>query len=147
MWRTVEVVSAGVDTTASRWVTRESASAVSRSASSTSLRARSSVIEGAGDGAAVAVLAHERVHVVTVAGVGRHPAGRRVRVRQHAELLELGEVVADRRRGGAEREALGEMPRADRRRAGDVLLDDEAQDLFLTWFERHVEPFVNVLAR
>ena len=44
-----------------------------------------------------------RVHVVAVALVGGHPAGGRVRVGQHAELLELGEVVAHRRGGGAER--------------------------------------------
>ena len=38
MWRSVDVVTAGAETTASSSVTRDSASAVSRSASSISLR-------------------------------------------------------------------------------------------------------------
>jgi len=48
MWRRLEVVTAGADTTARSSVTRESASAVSRNASSISLaaRSRSSMIAG-----------------------------------------------------------------------------------------------------
>ena len=104
MWRTVEVVTAGAETTASSSVTRDSASAVSRSASSISLRARSRSMTTGGDG--LATFAEDDVDVVAIAGVGGHAPRRRVRVREHARVLQVGEVVADGGGRDTEREAL-----------------------------------------
>ena len=138
MCRSVEVVTAGAEITASSSVTRESASAVSRSASSISLRARSRSSEIAG--ARLAPLGDDGVDVVAIAAVGGHPARGRVRVGEHAHVLEVGEVVADRRGGHAEAEVLAEVLRADGRARGDVLLDDGPEDLLLPCRERQPTP-------
>ena len=61
------------------------------------------------------------------ASVGTRPA-RRVRVGQQAVGLELGEDVADGGAGHAEAVALDERLAADRRRGGDVFLDDGPKD-------------------
>ena len=85
---------------------------VTRIASSTSRRTssrRSSAVGGAGGG-------QQPVDVVAVAGVGRHAARRRVRVREQAELLEHRELVADRRGPGGRRP--GPRPAPSSRRAG-----------------------------
>ena len=114
MWRSVDVVTAGAETTASSSVTRDSASAVSRSASSISLRGAVALEEDAPAAASRRSL-DDDVDVVPVAGVGGHPPRGRVRVRQHAHVLEVGEVVADGRGGHAEVEALAEVLGPDRR--------------------------------
>ncbi len=137
-WRMVDVVMAGAETTARSSVTRDSASAVSRSASSISLRARSRSTANARR--RLAALADDDVHVVPVADVGGHAPRRRVRVGEHAHVLEVGEVVADGRGGDPEREVLAEVLRADRGARGDVLLDDGPQDPFLSRRERHLCP-------
>ena len=114
MWRSVDVVTAGAETTASSSVTRDSASAVSRSASSISLRG-AVALEQDGGRRRLAALGDDDVDVVPVAGVGGHAPRGRVRVREHAHVLEVGEVVADGGGGDAEVEALAQVLGADRR--------------------------------
>ena len=77
---------------------------------------------GSGDGV------DDRLDVEAVAGVSRDAAGARVGMGQQAGDLELGEDVADRRAGHAEAVALDERLAADRRRGGDVFLDDGPKD-------------------
>ena len=71
------------------------------------------------------------VDVEPVAGLGRHAPGRRVRVRQQAEPLELGELRAHGRRRDAQSGPLDEGLRADRLSGRHVLLDDAPQDVAL----------------
>ena len=63
------------------------------------------------------------------ARVGRHAPGARVRLAQVAELLEIGEDVADARRRQVEPRPLGEGARADRLAAGHVLGDAVIENL------------------
>ena len=70
----------------------------------------------------------DRLDVPAVAGVGRDAAGGGVRVVEEAGELELGEDVADRRAGHAEPIPIDERLAADRRRGGDVFLDDGPED-------------------
>ena len=87
-----------------------------------------------------ATLGDDDVDVVAVAGVGGHPPRGGVRVRQHAHVLEVGEVVADGRRGHAEVMPLAEVLGPDRRAERDVFLDDGPQDLLLPSRERQSTP-------
>ena len=89
---------------------------------------------------ALATLRDDGVDVVPVAGVRGHAPGGRVRVRQHAHVLEVGEVVADGARGHAELIALVEVLRPHRGAQCDVLLDDGPEDLFLPARERQPTP-------
>ena len=66
-----------------------------------------------------------------VAGVGRNPPRRRVRMREQPLLLEHGQLVAHRRRGDREPGPLDERLRPDRRPGRDVLLDDAGEDQLL----------------
>src|SRR5581483_7360914 len=81
--------------------------------------------------------------VVAVALLGRHASRGGVRVRQQPERLELRQLRAHRRRRDGDAGALDERLRADRLAAGDVLLDNVAEDLLLTWREldgeRHLQ--------
>ena len=61
-------------------------------------------------------------------------------MRQHAHVLEVGEVVADGGGGHAEVEALAEVLGPDRSAERDVLLDDGPQDLLLPSRERQPTP-------
>ena len=70
----------------------------------------------------------DRLDEEAVAGVGRDPAGGGVRVGQQPGRLEVGEDVPDGRARHAEAVALDERVGADRRRGGDVFLDDGPQD-------------------
>ena len=58
---------------------------------------------------ALSPLGDDGVDVVAVAGVRRHAAGGGVRVRQHAQVLEVGEIVTDGGCGHAEVEVLTEV--------------------------------------
>src|SRR5439155_13208255 len=69
----------------------------------------------------------QRVDVVPVAGIGREPSGRGMRVAEEPELLERGHLVADRGTRHAEVGALGDRLGADRLTRPDVLLDDRVQ--------------------
>ena len=89
---------------------------------------------------ALAPLRRDGVGVVPVAGVGGHPPRGGVRVRQHAHVLEVGEVVADGGGGHAEAELLAQVPGPDRCAERDVLLDDGPQDLLLPCRERQPTP-------
>jgi hypothetical protein len=63
------------------------------------------------------------VDVVAVPGVGRHPPGRRVRVRQQPQLLQHRELVADRRRAGGDVRIGGERLGADGLAGGGEAVD------------------------
>ena len=78
----------------------------------------------------------ERVDVEAVARLGGHAPGRGVRVREQAEALELGELVADGRRRDVEAGTLDERLRADGLAGGDVLLHHPPQDVALALRER-----------
>ena len=67
-----------------------------------------------------------------VAVVGRHAAGRCVRMREEALPLELGELAAHGRRRDVQARPLDERLRCDRLAGRDVLLHDEAEDLALS---------------
>ena len=128
-WRTVAVSSPGAETSASSRVTWLSISVVDWSAASTSLRIE---VRSSGKRGGPRLLALEHLlGVEAVAGFGRDPAGRGVRMREQAERLELGELAADGRRRDAEAGALDERLRADRLAGGDVLLDDPPKDVAL----------------
>ena len=88
----------------------------------------------------LAPLRHHGVDVVPVAGIGGYAARRRVRVREHAQVLEVGEVVADRRSRDPEAGVLAEVLRAHRGAGGDVLFDDGPKDLLLPCRERQPTP-------
>ena len=76
-------------------------------------------------------LGQQPVDVVAVAGVGRRAAGRGVRVREQAELLEHGELVADRRGPAGDVGIGGEGLRSDGLPGRRVALDDLAQQELL----------------
>jgi hypothetical protein len=93
MWRIVEVFDRGAETTASRLVTCESVSVVTRIASSTSRRISDSSIRRSG---AVPLPGGEQaIDDVAVTGVGGHAPGRGVRMGEQPELLEQRQFVAD----------------------------------------------------
>ena len=132
-WRIVAVSSGGAETIASRFVTCESVSVVTRIASSTSRRTRSSstgLLRGRGQ---------QAVDEVAEAGVGRDAAGRRVRVCEQAVLLEHRELVADRRRPGHEIRVGAQRLRAHGRLGLLVADDDLAQDELLAWRQHDIE--------
>ena len=78
------------------------------------------------------------VDVDAVAGLGRDPAGRGVRMGQQTAPLEVGKLCPDGRRRDVEAGPLDERLRADRLPVRDVLLDDPAKDLALPLGERGV---------
>ena len=69
--------------------------------------------------------------VIAIAGLGRHASGGGVRVREQPEPLELGELVADGRRGEAELRLLDQRLRAHRLTGRDVLLHHVAEQVTL----------------
>ena len=72
-----------------------------------------------------------------VAVVGGHAPGGRVRVREQASPLELGQLAADRRRPTTSSpDSLDERLRRDRLAGRHVLLHDEAEDLALSLCQR-----------
>ena len=125
-WRIVEVSIGGAVTIASRLVTCDSVSVVTRIASSSSRRTRVSDSGGPGER-----LGEQAVDEVAVAGLGGDAAGPRVRVGQQPQLLEIGQLVADRRRPPFERGAqrLG----AHGGPGVEVFLDQAAQDELLAF--------------
>ena len=82
-------------------------------------------------------LAEQLVGVVAVTALGRHASRRRVRMREQAEVLELRELGADRRRRDAQVGALDERLRADRLPGADELLDDAAENRLLPLAQLH----------
>ena len=78
----------------------------------------------------------DKLHV----GVGGHAPCGGVRVRQHAHVLEVGQVVADGGRGDAELEVFSEVPGAHGDAPRDVLLDDGPQDLLLPAVSGNLPP-------
>ena len=72
---------------------------------------------------------HQAVDEETVALRRRHAAGRRVRTRDEAHLLEVGHHVADRRRRQLEAGLPRQRARADRLAVGDVALDQRLQQV------------------
>ena len=84
-------------------------------------------------GRAAAALAEleQRVGVEAVSGVGRHPAGGRVRMGQIAVALELGELGSDGRGAPLDLVLVGDRLRADRAARLEVSLDREAEDPLL----------------
>ena len=111
------------------WVARESTSLVASRAESISRRSSE---RSSGKTSGTLLLAREQlVRVQPVRLLGRDAAGRRVRMREQAARLELGELVADRRRRDAQTGALDEVPRADRLAGRDVLLDDAREEVAL----------------
>jgi len=81
----------------------------------------------------------QAVDEVAVAGFGRHAPGGRVRVRQQPELLEIGQLVADRRRPPLECRA--ERLGADRHAVVEVDLDQPAQHVLLA-FGKHLTQMI-----
>jgi len=75
----------------------------------------------------LATLAEDGVDVVPIPHIGGDAPRRRVPVRKHAHIFEVGEVVADGRGRHTEREVFAEVLRADGRARGDVVLDDDPQ--------------------
>src|SRR5436190_11313413 len=90
-------------------------------------------------------LAEQLVHVVAVALVGGHAAGRGVRVLEQPELLERGELGADRRRPPRHVGLLGEPLRPDGLAELDVALDDLAEDYRLALGYIHTSILANVV--
>ncbi len=80
---------------------------------------------------------HELLRIQAVPALGGHASRGRVRVAEQAEGLELRELAAYRRRRHFEPGPLDERARPDWLPRGDVLLDDEAQDLPLAGRELH----------
>jgi hypothetical protein len=70
----------------------------------------------------------QAVRVIAVTARGRDPPCGRVRVREQAEPLELGELAPDRRRGDVECDALDERSRTHGLAGRHVRLDHAAQD-------------------
>ncbi|GLI07591.1 hypothetical protein YDYSG_36210 [Paenibacillus tyrfis] len=66
---------------------------------------------------------HQMIDIISVALVGRNPAGRRVRLLQKAHFLQVGHFVTDG--GGAESHiaAFGYAAGADRLCRTDVIID------------------------
>ena len=81
------------------------------------------------DGAGLAPGVEQRVGVEAVAGVGRHAAGRGVRMGQVALALERRELGAHRRRAPLDVGALGDRRRADGLARLEVGVDDQVEDL------------------
>src|SRR5262249_14832881 len=75
------------------------------------------------------------VRVVAVAALRRNASRGRVWMREQAEVLELGELGANRRRRDPEVRALDERLRADRLSRAHELLDDAAEDRALSFTE------------
>ena len=138
MWRSVDVVTAGAETTASSSVTRDSASAVSRSASSISLRGAVALEQEGGRRPRGARRRRRRRSAgsrrrwarvrPTCAGARACPCPRGRRGR-------CGWWTRQRRSRSARS---GTWNRPARR--GDVLLDDGPQHPFLPWRERQSHP-------
>ncbi len=80
----------------------------------------------------------EQRRVVAVALRGRDAAGRGVRVAEHAQQLELGQLVAHGRRRGDDGALLDQRAGADRHAGLDVGLDDTQEQRFLARGERLV---------
>jgi hypothetical protein len=76
-----------------------------------------------------AARAHQVIDEKAVAAVGRDSPGRRVRLGEIAEVLEIGHDVAEAGRRELEAAAFRERAGADRLTAGDMLHDDLAQHL------------------
>ncbi len=86
--------------------------------------------------------------VEAIAGSGRDPAGRRVRMREQPERLELRELAPHGRRGDGEARALDERLRADRLAGGHVLLDDPSEDVALAIADpAHLQVILAVVKR
>ena len=81
----------------------------------------------------------EPVHVVAVAAVGRHAAGRCVRVREQPALLEDGELVADRRGAGDHVRIGCERLGADGLAGGREPVDHLREQQLLAWREHATE--------
>ena len=94
------------------------------SAESTSARA----LRSSGSAAGSRLEPVEQPSRRAVSRFGRDAAGGRVRVREQALGLELGELSPHRRRRDGQAASLDERPRADRLAGGNVLLDDDAKD-------------------
>ena len=65
----------------------------------------------------------QRVDEEAIAARRRHPAGRRVRARDEAQVLEIRHDVADRRRRQLQARQARQRARPDRLAVGDVVLD------------------------
>ena len=72
---------------------------------------------------------HEALDEVAIAEIRRDAARRRMRVRQKTEVLEGGELVANRRRRDVQVVAADELRRSHRLRGRDVLADHGAEKL------------------
>ena len=129
-WRIVAACSDGADTTASRFVTCDSASVVWRIASSTSLRI------GESSGPALqreALAGHEHaIDDIAMTGVGRHPAGRDMGMGEQPLLLEQRQLVSHRRRPALELRVSGDRARGNRLAGAQVVVDHLAQNPLLT---------------
>ena len=124
-WRISVVSSGGAVTTASKRVTCDSISVVVRRAASTSLRTADRSI---GSRAGAQRLLQQLLGVQPVAGVGRHAAGRGVRMAEQAQRLQLGELVAHGRGRRVDGAGLDQRLGADRMAGRDVLAHHVRQD-------------------
>src|SRR5438128_2029157 len=79
---------------------------------------------------------HEEVDKIAVAAVGRDAAGRSVRLLQIPGADQVGQLVADGRRGERDEVLGGQHLRADRHPRHGVVGDDGLQDLLLALVER-----------
>ena len=120
-WRMVEVSIGGAVTIASRLVTCERVSVVTRIASSSSRRTSESDSPG-GAGGCLAGAGGRRSSGTRLGG---HAAGRGVGMGQQAQLLQVGQLVADRRR--APLNAVHSALEPTGAPAVEVLLDEAAQ--------------------
>ena len=91
----------------------------------------------------------QRARVVPIAAVGGHAAGGRVRVREQADLLQLGELAADGRRRDVQPGSLDQAFRAHGLARRHVLLDDTQDDLPLPFaqLDLHVRSHVRPATR
>ena len=135
--RTVVVASGGAETSASRRVASASISVASCITASSSVRTAGAANERPRGRPRLEPL-EQVARVEAVAAVGRDAPCRGVRMGEQAEALELGQLVPHRRGRDVELGPLDETLRADGLAGGDVLLDDAAQDLALSWGELHV---------
>ena len=77
---------------------------------------------------------HQEVDEIAVAGIGRHPPRRRVRLGQVAQVDQVRELAADRGRGEVDEVAALERLRPDRHGAGRELVHHRPQDRLLSAF-------------
>ena len=80
---------------------------------------------------------HDAVHIQPVRLVGRHAAGRGVRLLQVPHLLQVGHLIANGRTGEVQAGTAADRPRTDGRGREHILVDDGFQNLQFSRVQLH----------